>query len=579
MTTATLSVVKPFSFDPVKIGPSWQRNENGKWELPELTLGWHALAWTRVYLQHGLNVPWTYTAEQARLTLWWYAIDDNCEWLYDQGVLQRLKGWGKDPLLATWSAIEFVGPCRPSGEFAGPNHPLGIPEGQPIGVPNQHAWIQIAAVSHQQTKNTMRLFPGLFTKKAKQEFQLDIGKEIIYAHHGEQLIEAVTSSPATLEGARSTFVVKNETHHWTASNSGHDMADVIDRNSTKSPDGMSRYLSITNAYEPGLDSVAERERDAYELIDAGKSLGSRVLYDSLEAPPDAPLSVEAAPAVVNAIRGDSTWLDTDRIIRSILDPTNPPSRSRRFWYNQIVAAEDAWTAPYQFEACKREDLMVGEGEEIALFFDGSKSDDATGLVGCRISDGHVFNIGVWQRPEGLDSKVLWNVPRHEVDARVDTVFETYKVLGFFADPGSGNDEEGERYWDRFIDGWGERYGKKLMLHSTKSGPGRHPIMWDMRSSARQELFTHACERTHADIVERQLTHDGDKMLIKHVNNARRRTNQWGVTIGKEHRESARKIDLAVCMVGARMIRRMILTSLEWQKRKKVSGKGRVVVLR
>jgi hypothetical protein len=186
---------------------------------------------------------------------------------------------------------------------------------------------------------------------------------------------------------------------------------------------------------------------------------------------------------------------------------------------------------------------------------------------------------VWQRPEGLDPKTRWNVPRYEVDTRVDEIFELYKPLGFFADPGSGNDEEGERYWDRFIDGWGERYGKRLLLHAAKSGRARHPVLWDMRSSDHQELFTHACERTHADILERQLTHDCDKMLTKHVNNARRRTNKWGITIGKEHRESARKIDLAVCMVGARMIRRMLMTSPEWQKRRKSSGKGRVVVLR
>jgi hypothetical protein len=32
---------------------------------------------------------------------------------------------------------------------------------------------------------------------------------------------------------------------------------------------------------------------------------------------------------------------------------------------------------------RRRDLKVWPGDEIVLFFDGSKSDDATGLVGCR----------------------------------------------------------------------------------------------------------------------------------------------------------------------------------------------------
>jgi hypothetical protein len=64
-----------------------------------------------------------------------------------------------------------------------------------------------------------------------------------------------------------------------------------------------------------------------------------------------------------------------------------------------------------------------------------------------------------------------------------------------------------------------------------------------------------------------------------VINARRRTNRWGITIGKEHRESAKKIDLAVCMIGARMLRRALLNSPKHASRPKGRGKGRVVVLR
>jgi hypothetical protein len=230
--------------------------------------------------------------------------------------------------------------------------------------------------------------------------------------------------------------------------------------------------------------------------------------------------------------------------------------------------------------CARPDIEVGEGDTIVAFFDGSKSDDATGLVGCRVSDGHLFQVGVWQRPAGLDAKAPWVVPRAEVDQAVDDMFARYKVAAFFADPGSGNDDEGERYWDRYIDGWAERHGKHLLLRAVKAGTNPHAVMWDMRAPARQEMFTVACERTHADVVERQLTHDGAKMLRTHAVNARRRTNPWGITIGKEHRESARKIDLAVCAVGARMVRRMLLNSPEWQKKRRRSGgKGRVVVLR
>jgi phage terminase large subunit-like protein len=104
-------------------------------------------------------------------------------------------------------------------------------------------------------------------------------------------------------------------------------------------------------------------------------------------------------------------------------------------------------------------------------------------------------------------------------------------------------------------------------------------MWDMGDRRRQQQFTEAVDRFYRDVLERQLTHDGDKVLRQHVVNARRRTNAWGYTIGKEHRESARKIDLAVCAIGARMLRRQVMNSNVWAKRSTARGKGRVVVLR
>ncbi|CAM5738298.1 hypothetical protein SBADM41S_00451 [Streptomyces badius] len=107
-----------------------------------------------------------------------------------------------------------------------------------------------------------------------------------------------------------------------------------------------------------------------------------------------------------------------------------------------------------------------------------------------------------------------------------------------------------------------------------SGPKAHAVRWDMRDRRNQETFTDAVKRTREDILQRQLIHDGHKVMRNHVINARRRTNAWGVTIGKEHRESARKIDLAICMIGARMLRRTVLNSPKNQKRTTARGRGR-----
>jgi phage terminase large subunit-like protein len=441
------------------------------------------------------------------------------------------------------------------------------------------AWVQIAAVSQDQTRNTMTLFPSILSKRALEEYRIDLGKEIIYADKGRARIEAVTSSPRALEGGRPTFVSLGETHHWVESNQGHEMAAVIERNATKSADGQARTLANTNAYEPGEDSVAERTREAFESAQSGRAVDTGLFYDSLEAPAEAKLTEEWIVPTLRAVRGDSVWLDVDRLKASILDVRNPPSRSRRFWFNQIVAAEDAFLAPYEWDACRLEGAGLRPGDEIVLFFDGSKSDDATGLAACRMSDGFVTAVGVWQRPANWPSDVPWRVPREEVDGTVDQVFADYRPIAFFADPGAGHDDaDGERYWDGFIDAWAQRYGRKLKLKAVTGGANRHAVLWDMRDRRRQQAFTEATDRFYRDVLERQLTHDGHRVLRQHVANARRRTNQWGYTIGKEHRESARKIDLAVCAVGARMLRRMMLNSTAWSKRGR-PGKGRVVVLR
>ena len=544
MSTATLSVV-----EPVIIGPTWQRDDNGKWLLPKRTLGWQAIAWTSEWMQHEDGTAWRYTPEQARFILHWYAVDDEDVFLYRDGVLQRLKGWGKDPLGSTICAFEFVGPCRvdPSGRTIkdpwGNDHPAGISLPQ--------AWVQTAAVSITQTKNTMTLFPTYFRKEALEEYEINLGKEIIYAHHGAQRLEAVTSSPRTLEGARSTFVLRNETHHWLSSNEGHEMDRVVARNLAKSRGGQARALSITNAYEPGEESVAELAREAWENVASGRVKNTRMLYDSLEAPPDAKLCAEDAPAILEAVRGNADWLDIPRIVEEILDPRNPPSQSRRFYYNQIVAAEDAWVSPQEWDALADRETKVAEGELIALGFDGSLTDDHSVLMGCRIDDGFVFKLGVWD-----PDKYHGEAPREQIDARVREAFRFYDVVAFFSDL---------HPWESYVDSWDRDFKKTLCATASN----KHSVAWDMR--ANQKAFTlEGVERLHNEIVEGAFRHDGDLEVRQHVHNARRRPNAWGVSFGKEARESRRKVDSVAAIVLARMARRAYLNLPEKKQRKKRS---------
>lgn len=516
---------------------------------------------------------------------------------------------GKDPLAAVLAAVEFLGPCRFRGWLTKDRPDLGLVAGDPIGKEHPRAWVQIAAVSLEQTVNTMSIFPGLFSKACKRAHGMDkhsIGKTLIYAHGGQRRIQAVTSSPRSLEGGRPTFVIRNETHHWLHSNEGWEMAAVIERNATKSKDGAARALSITNAYEPSEKSVAQHQREAYEAEAAGIAINTGVLYDSLEAPPSAKLhpgdiatgEVDEAgkpimreptddevkayiASVIEAVRGDATWLDVDRIVASVLDRQNPPSRSRRFWYNQVVAAEDRWADPAAIDAAisrRAAEARVGESDQlragwlvlpeepIVVFFDGSKSHDATGLVGCRVSDGYVFTLGVWQRPRGERGKT-WTAPRSVIDGRVTEVFERFNVVAFWGDPSHAKDDEDDtRYWDGLFDEWHTRYKNRLQHWAVKAGDHLHSIMWDMTSPARTAQFVAAAEqfidelehRNDIEEFEPLFEIDGHPALVQHLRNAIENPSKYGTSLMKTNRESANKIDLAVCAVGARMLRRVVM---------------------
>lgn len=542
------------SWEPVRVGPTWQWDKG--WILPTATLGWGFLAWTSYWLTDKTGKPWIWTPEQTRFLLWYYAVTTNGDFLFHSGVLQRLKGWGKDPTGAGISAGSLHAPVvfdRWEGD-------------RPIGRDEPDAWTQIVAVSQEQTANTLKLFPSLIPAETRAYYGIQIGKLNVWSDGDRRQIQAITSNPLSVEGGRPKQIIRAETQNWNDSNGGHDMAGAMEGNAAKaSADAPARILDICNAFRPGEDSVGQRIREGWDSTqgDDAAAVEYGLLYDSLEAPPEAPLSAEAAPSVLEAIRGDSTWLDVrpnGRIVKSIMNPANPPSESRRKWYNQIVAAEDALIDPFSWDAHKDSSIHVATEEQIFMFFDGSKSDDHTGLVGCRLSDGHVFQLGVWKQPPGARRTERWVVDRALVNARVRECMDRYTVIGFWADPSDTRDDEtGERFWGGLVDEWHRDFASGLEFWAKKAGDDQHAVAWDMRGITHQRMFTEATMQFVNDVeTPGSFTHDGSAMLTQHAKNGRRRPNKYGVGVGKEGRESARKIDLLVCAIGARMMRRLWL---------------------
>jgi hypothetical protein len=530
--------------------------------LPEFTLAWGVIEHASTYIVQP-NGPragllWRPTKRQARFLLWWYAVDAEGRWLFQHAARRQAKGSGKSPFAAVWALEELVGPVRVD-DFD------PAVKGGVRGKPQDMALVQIAATAESQTANTMRQVRAMCKKGSRlaSTYGIDVGKTIFYTVTSGEL-QVITSSANAAEGAEVTAAVEDETEHWTPTSGGIALKETLDRNLGKSG---SRGMETANAWVPGAGSVAEDTWRDWSAEQSGLAVGDdRTLYDAVIAPATPDLTDRAAlEAALRFVYADCSWIDIRNQLGKIYKPTAKADVSRRFYLNQPTASDFAWCRPQDFWPLARPDVDVAKGERIALFFDGSKSRDATALVGCRMSDGHTWVIGSWEAPNA-NHDGAWQVPSAEVDARVDFAFRYWRPVIFLADV---------REWEGYVKTtWPNRYAlgapcdlcgqthPALEVMAVPTGKDPQAIAWDMRSHSYE--FGQACELTLAEIIGGQFTHggrpDGADVLSRHVSNAVDNHYRGVVSIQKETPDSPRKIDAAVCMVGARMARRLALAA-------------------
>lgn len=515
---------------------------------PELTLGYEAAAWAEEWLiqPNGPRAkkPFQLTPGQGRFLKWWYAVDADGRWLFHHGVRRLAKGSGKSPFAAVLALLEFLGPVRLYDFDA--KWPGGC-VGKPVDMP----LVQIAATAESQTTNTMRMVRAFAPKGSKlvEAYKLDPGKTKYYALP-EGTLEVITSSFTSAEGAESSFIVADETEWWKPSNGGVELASTLQDNLAKSGQ---RMLETSNAWVPGLESVAEASWDAWLEQEEGRLRGeTKILYDARVAPPGTDLSdLPSLRAGLEWVYVDCPWQDLVPLIERIWSPKSKPDESKRKYLNWPSVSEDAWTTPEEWAALTDVSRVVADGEAVVLFFDGSKSRDATALIGCCMSDGHVFTIDVWEpRKDHV-------VPVADVDLAVAETFDRLSVVAFFGDV---------REWESFVKvSWPAAYAGDLEVMAVPGGKDPQWIAWDMRGH--EWDFTQAAELCAAEISEDAFTHDGDSRVARHVGNMHRRPNRYGCSVKKESPDSDRKIDAGVCVIGARMVRRLAIAAGAGKKKR------------
>lgn len=536
--------------------------------VPQYTLGFEVIRWATKYLKHpnGPNAGrrWQFVDSQVRFVLWWYALDSDGRWLYSHSVRRLAKGSGKSPFAALLALAEFTAPVR-LADFD-PRVPGGV-VGKPVHMP----LVQIAATSEAQTENTMRMVRAFAPKGSRlvADFDLDPGKTQYY-RQPEGKLAVMTSSSASAEGGEATFIVGDETEHWLPGNGGPEFHATLVDNLAKSG---SRMLETCNAWKPEKGSVAEKTYDSWLLQEEGRNRAeAKILYDARIAPPDTDMAdAKSLRRALDFVYDDCWWIDKAFIVNRIWQGTSSPDDSERKYLNRPTEAKDAWIKPALWSARADTTKELADGDQVAMAADLSKSGDATAIILCRISDGHLFTWRIWDPPTDPEEAREWEVPRGELNAMIARAFERLDVVAFYAEPGP---------LLSYVDLWGQEYGEMVCA---KAHP-KNPVRFDMRSTqdgkshpAMLRRFTEAAEAFHAAIVSGDVTHDGDPQLSRHVANARQWENNYGTGIGKSSRRSSAKVDGVVAATIARIAAEDYRALPESKKRKAPTDR-RVVVL-
>ncbi len=484
------------------------------------------------FIEHDLELA--LTDEQANRLVDLYRLDAATgRRVVRRAALRRPKGSGKSPEGGYIAYAELVGPVR----FAG-----WSPDGQPIGVPHDDPWCQLAAVSEDQTDNVMVwLFDRLADlPKTRERRGIDLGRSRIYLANRPGRIEPVTAAAGSREGQRVTFAVLDQSESWTSTNGGRRLADVLRRNAGKM--GGWTY-ELQNAPEPGDGSVADETAKASE-----KGNVKGVLFDSREAPevPDFADSARLRAALLVSYGEASTdlggWVDLDRLVEEIQDPATDPSDARRYYLNQPASPNERAFDRKKFVELAATEAVVASsmkpGSLIAVGFDGSRFDDATAIVACNVETGFAWLAGLWEKPDNAGDE--WEVDAGEVTATISDLFKRYDVWRLYCDP---------PYWETDVAAWSGQYGKDKVLE-----------WWTNRPRA----IGVACRQLASAIRAGSISHDGEPDLVRHVGNAvRRRVNardDEGRSLWTLAKDGGRKIDGAMALVLAWEARNDALTA-------------------
>lgn len=335
--------------------------------------------------------------------------------------------------------------------------------------------------------------------------------DILHRSSGSRY-KVLASDAGNLEGLNPSCAIIDEVH---VAGSDRRVWDVMNLGS-----GTREAPLVAGFTTPGVRYGADgRDSLAWELYDHTKRIEAGEISDPYffgrvwEAPAGCDVHDREAWHAANPALGDFLSL-ADMEAAALATPENE-FRTKRL--GQWVSAQAAWMPYGSWDACRAE--SPAEAMPVVLGFDGSFSGDATALVAATVEPNpYVSVLGLWERPQQASS--TWRVDREEVKTAIRDACATYDVREIVADP---------HLW---------------VSELQQLAAERLPVVEYPQTPSR---MVPAAQRFYEATTTGVMRHDGDPAMARHVGNTTVRPNGH---LAKEHKDSGRRIDLAIAAVMA-----------------------------
>ena len=350
----------------------------------------------------------------------------------------------------------------------------------------------------------------------------NIYRDVIEVPSTGSIWRVLSAEAYSKEGLNSSVTIMDECHALP----NRELWDVMQLSmaSRRQPIMLGTTTCGVKTDSTGQDSIA------YQLYQYGQKVAKGEIVDPSfymawwESKADSDYRLEETWVQANPGYGD---LNSKADFESMVKRT-PEAEFRTKRCNQWVSSQNAWLPAGVWDTLADTSVVVGEFDEIVLGIDGSFSGDTTAIVGVTVPKSrddkpHVFLVKAWEKqPDDLD------------DWRVDTLEVEQTLIAFC----QSHPNVKELAFDPF------RWQRSMAVLQDLG----LPVVEFPSTSARRMVG--ACSKVFDSVTEATLTHDGNPLLSRHLDNCVLKIDNLGPRIVKESRNSPRKIDAGVAFVIA-----------------------------